>query len=402
MTPASFIQPSERIAGFKPYFFASLTQQLAALRARGIDVIRLDMGSPDLPPPDFIIDVATQAARQPDTHGYTPMGGSPEYRKACAHYYQQRFGIELDPQKEILALLGSKEGLFGLAQVLLNPGDVSLVPDPAYPVYSAGSSIAGAEIHYMPLLEENGFLPDLSVIPEDVARRAKIIWLDYPNNPTGAVAPLSFFEEVVEYARKYEIFVAHDAPYVDVCFDGYVAPSILQIPGAKELAIEFNSLSKTYNMAGWRLGMAAGNPQVLSYLHTYKTQVDSGHFDPILKAGAAALTGDQSWTEERNGVYQQRRDIIVSALRQAGFSVQSPPAAIYVWARLPEAARGQDGQYNSIDFCSRLLEQTGVSTTPGVVYGQSGEGYLRISIGTATERIEEAMRRLLEWIKVEA
>lgn len=392
----SFIRPSERIASFKPYFFASLNQKITALKTGGMDVIRLDMGSPDLPPADFIVDALDEAARRPDAHGYTPMGGSPEFKKACAAYYLRRFNVALDPQKEVLGLLGSKEGLFDLSQVLLNPGDVSLVPDPGYPVYSAGSIIAGAEVYYMPLLAANHYLPDLRSIPADVARRAKIMWLDYPNNPTGAVAPLSFFEEAIAFAREYEILIAHDAPYVDVCFDGYVAPSILQIPGAKEVAIEFNSLSKTYNMAGWRLGMAAGNAQVLSYLHTYKSQVDSGAFDPILKAGAAALIGDQEWIDERNEVYKERRDICVSALRRAGFTVNPPPAAIYVWAKLPPAFT------DSTAFCSRMLEEAGVSMTPGVVYGQAGEGYLRISLGTPTDRIQQAMQRMVEWVKIKA
>jgi LL-diaminopimelate aminotransferase len=392
----SFIRPAERIASFKPYFFASLSQKLAALKAQGMDIIRLDMGSPDLPPADFIVDVLQKEARRPDTHGYTTMGGTPEYKKACAEYYRRRFNVDLDPQNELLGLLGSKEGLFNLSQVLLNPGDVSLVPDPGYPVYTSGSIIAGAEVYYLPLLESSGFLPDLNAIPTDIARRAKVLWLNYPNNPTGAVAPFAFFEEAVAFAHKHEIFIAHDAPYVDVCFDGYIAPSILQVPGAKEVAVEFNSLSKTYNMAGWRLGMAAGNVQVIGYLNTYKSQVDSAHFEPILKAGEAALTGDQSWTDERNLVYKARRDIIVSALRQAGFTVNPPPAAIYVWGRLPA------GYTDSTDFCARLLEETGVSTTPGVVYGKSGEGYLRISLGTPTNRIEEAMRRMVEWVKIKA
>ncbi len=394
--PLSFIRPADRIASFKPYFFASLGQRLAALKAQGIDIIRLDMGSPDLPPIDPIIDVLAKEAHRPDVHGYSTMGGTPEFKKACAEYYRRRFGVELDPQKEILALLGSKEGLFDLSQVLLNPGDVALVPDPGYPVYTSGTEIAGGQVVYMPLLEENGFLPNLNAIPEETARRAKIMWINYPNNPTGAVAPLSFFEEVVDYARKYEILVAHDAPYVDICFDNYVAPSILQVPGAKDVAVEFNSLSKIYNMAGWRVGMAAGNAQVLNYMNTYKSQVDTGHFEPITRAAIAALTGDQSWTVERNQVYKTRRDICVTGLRQAGFTVAAPPAAIYVWARLPA------GFTDSTAFCSRLLEETGVSTTPGVVYGEAGEGYLRISLCTATPRIEEAMRRLVEWVKIRA
>jgi LL-diaminopimelate aminotransferase len=392
----SFIQPADRIASFKPYFFATLNQKITGLKAQGVDIIRLDMGSPDLPPADFIVDVLENEARRADSHGYTPMGGSPEIKKAFVEYYRRRFNVELDAQKEVLALLGSKEGLFDLAQVLLNPGDLVLAPDPGYPVYSAGALIAGAELYLMPLLEANAYLPDLRAVPPEIARRAKIMWIDYPNNPTGAVAPMSFFEEVVEFAHKYEVIIANDAPYVDVCFDGYVAPSLLQIPGAKDVAVEFNSLSKTYNMAGWRVGMAAGNPQILSYIHTYKSQVDSGSFEPILKAAAAALTGDQAWTIERNLVYKTRRDICVKALRQAGFTVTPPPAAIYVWARLPAAFP------NCVEFCDRLLEETGVSTTPGIVYGQAGDGYLRISLGTPTDRVEEAMRRLVEWVKIKA
>lgn len=392
----SFVQPAERIASFKPYFFATLTQKIAALKAKGVDIIRLDMGSPDLPPADFIIDTLVNEARKSDTHGYSTMGGTPQFKNACAEYYQRRFGVTLDPKKEVLALMGSKEGLFTMSQILLNPGDISLVPDPGYPVYSAGGIIAGGEIYYMPLLASHGFLPELNKIPEEVARKARVIWLNYPNNPTGAVASMSFFEEAVAFAKKYQIIIANDAPYMDICFDGYVAPSILQVPGAKDVAVEFNSLSKTYNMAGWRVGMAVGNPEVISYLHTYKSQADTAQFGPIFSASATALTGDQSWLEERNLVYKARRDIIISALKQAGFGVTPPPAAIYVWAKLPQ------GETNSVDFCNRLLEQTGVSTTPGVIYGQAGEGYLRISLGTATDRIQEAMQRVVGWVKIKA
>jgi LL-diaminopimelate aminotransferase len=351
------------------------------------------MGSPDLPPPDEIIETLVQAARRPDTHGYSPMGGTPSFRKAIAEYYLDRFDVSLDPQNEVLALLGSKEGLFNLSQVLLNPGDVSLVPDPGYPVYSAGSIIAGADVYRMPLLKENGFLPDLNAIPGEVLKRAKLLWLNYPNNPTGAVASYDFFLHVVEFARKNNIFIANDAPYTDICFGNYRAPSILQVPGSRDVAIEFNSLSKTYNMAGWRLGIAVGNAQVISYLHTYKSQADSSQFQAILDAGTAALTGDQTWITGRNEIYRERRDIVVSALRQAGFIVDPPPAAIYVWARLPKSIE------DSTDFCLRLLEQTGVSMTPGVVYGEYGEGYIRISLGLATEKISQAMVLLSDWMK---
>ena len=385
-------QPSERIASFKPYFFAALLQKLAALRAKNVDVIRLDMGSPDLPPEKFIVDALDQSARRSDTHGYTANGGTPAYRKAVAAYYSRRFAVELDPASEILGLIGSKEGLFNLAQVLINPGDYSLLPDPGYPVYRSGSLIAGAQIYTLPLLHENHYLPDLDAIPEEIARKAKILWLNYPNNPTGAVAPLSFLEKAVAFGRKYQVMIAHDAPYVDVCFDGYVAPSIMQVSGAKDVAIEFNSLSKSYNMGGWRLGMAVGNKQVLSYLHTYKSQMDSSHFAPVLEAGITAMTGDQSWLEERNQIYQDRRDIVLQGLRDSGFSVETPPAAIYVWAHLPP------GFKDSTQFCNRLLEETGVSTTPGIVYGDYGEGYLRISLGMATDRVKEAMARLKAWV----
>jgi LL-diaminopimelate aminotransferase len=386
-------EPAQRIAGFKPYFFASLTQRLAELKASGMDVIRIDIGSPDLPPADFIIERMYKVARRPDVHGYTPNGGSPAFRRAAAEYYGRRFGVELDPVKETLALIGSKEGLFNLSQVLVNPGDCVLVPDPGYPVYSASGIIAGAQVHLMPLLAQNDYLPRFEDIPEQVARQAKILWLNYPNNPTGAIAPLDFFQKALDFARQYQILVAHDSPYADVCFDGYHAPSILQLPGAREVAVEFNSLSKTYNMAGWRIGMAVGNADVIKLLSTYKSQMDSSIFQPILEAGMAALEGDQDWLETRNAIYQQRRDIVVDALGKAGYGIVSPRAAIYVWARLPE------GNTDSLDFCSRLLEETGVSTTPGVVYGQNGEGYLRISLGTATDRIQEAVVRMAGWVQ---
>jgi LL-diaminopimelate aminotransferase len=391
-TPSHFA-PADRIASFKPYFFASLNRKIAELKTKGMDVIRIDMGSPDLPPADFIVDSLVQAARRKDTHGYTPNGGTPEFRKAVADYYADRFEVDLDPNKEVIGLIGSKEGLFNLSQVLLNPGDVALVPDPGYPVYSAGAVIAGARVVNLPLLKENGFLPDLKAISKTDLEKAKILWLNYPNNPTGAIAPMSFYEEAILFARENHLLIAHDAPYTDVCFDHYHAPSMLQIPGAKDVCVEFNSLSKTYNMAGWRLGMAVGNPEVINYLFTYKSQMDTSNFAPVFTAGVTALTSDQSWLEERNLLYRERRDLVVNGLRKAGFAVDTPKAAVYVWAHLPQ------GENDSMLFCERLLVETGVSTTPGVVYGQHGEGYVRISLGTATDRIAEAMQRIVNWIK---
>jgi len=390
---STLFPPADRIASFKPYFFAALGKKIVDLKAKGLDVIRIDMGSPDLPPADFIIDTLVNSARRADMHAYTPNGGTPAFKKAVAEYYENRFEVSLDPQSEVIGLIGSKEGLFNLSQVLLNPGDVSLVPDPGYPVYSASGLIAGGEIHYFPLVAENGFLPDLNAIPEDVLSRAKILWLNYPNNPTGAVASMSFFEQAVNFAKKHKILIAHDAPYTEICFDGYVAPSMLQVPGAKDVVVEFNSLSKTYNMAGWRLGMAVGNPDVIRYLFTYKSQMDTSTFAPIFAAGVTALTGDQTWLAERNEVYKTRRDIVVKGLRESGFSLENPKAAIYVWAHLPE------GFTDSNEFCAKLLEETGVSMTPGIVYGQHGEGFVRVSLGTETSRIDEAIQRLVEWIK---
>lgn len=386
------LQPAARIAGFKPYYFTTLAESIHVLKSHNVDVIRLDIGAPDLPPPDFITDALVESARKSSTHSYTPSGGTPAYRQAIAAYYQQRFNVSLDPLTETLGLIGSKEGLFNLSQALLNPGDVALVPDPAYPVYKASSRIAGADVFPLPLLHANHFLPDLDAIPEKIARKAKILWLNYPNNPTGAVAQLDFFSRAVDFVEKYNILLCHDNPYADVCFDNFRAPSLMQVGGAKEIAIEFNSLAKAYNMAGWRLGMVVGNPNVIRILNTYKSQVDNAHFEPVMDGGITALTGDQSWLTERNQIYCQRRDVIVSTLCDLGFNFEIPQATLYLWAQLPQNSGG------SMDFCDRLLRQTGVSTTPGAVYGEHGEGYLRISLGTPTHRVQEAMDRLRNWI----
>ena len=388
-------RPADRISHLKPYFFATLGKRIVQMRADGVDVIRLDMGSPDLPPEDFIVEALVEAAHKADKHGYTLGAGTQAFRKAIAQRYMERFGVELDAGSEILDLIGSKEGLFELSQAFLNPGDLVLVPDPGYAVYASGARIVGAEFHYMPLLAENGFFPDLDAIPEDVAQRAKLLWLNYPNNPTGATATVEDFARVVEFAQKHDILIAHDAPYTEVGFDGYRAPSLLEVPGAKEVSIEFNSLSKAYNMAGWRLGLAVGNAQIVKYLETYKSQQDSAHFAPMFAAGIAALTEDQDWTEERNAVYQERRDLTLKGMRAAGFEVDTPKAAMYLWVRIPEGE-------SSLDFCARMLEEIGVSMTPGSVFGAHGEGYLRISLVTTLDRIEEGMGRVADWMKVKA
>ena len=387
-------KPAQRVSSLKPYFFATLNKKISQLRANNVNVIRIDIGSPDLPPADFIIDKLSAEAHRADTHRYTPYGGTPAYRQAVTDYYKNRFDVNLDPDSEVVTLIGSKEGLFNLSQILLDPGDLVLIPDPGYPVYKSSAAIAGAETYKMPLTQENGFLPNLDAIPEDIAEKAKIIWLNYPNNPTGAVASLDFFEKAIDFARKHNILIAHDAPYADICFDGYIAPSMLQVPGAKDVVLEFNSLSKAYNMAGWRLGMAVGNAQIAQLLNTYKTQIDTSHFEPILTAGVAALTGDQTWLQERNHVYQERRDIVVKTLQKLGFILETPPAAIYIWAQIPDQ---YDDEYS---LCSAILEETGVSITPGGVYGEYGKGYIRISLGTATENIQKAMQRLTNWFQM--
>jgi LL-diaminopimelate aminotransferase len=388
------LEPAQRIASIKPYFFADLAKRISALRAGGMDVVRLDIGSPDLPPPGFILEGMFEAASRGDTHGYT-LGLTQKFRKAVAAYYQKRFGVEVDPTKEVIDLIGSKEGLFILSQVLLNPGDVSLVPDPSYSVYSKSTEIAGGEVVYMPLLEKNAFLPDFDAVPADKLKKAKILWLNYPNNPTGAIADLAFFKKAVDFARKHNLLLAHDNPYCDVGFNGYHAPSLLQVEGAKEVAVEFNSLSKTYNMAGWRVGMAVGNPDALKFIETYKSQQDSAIFAPLMAAGELAMLGEQDWINERNKTYQARRDVVIDELHRAGLRAAPPQAALYIWAPVPNGE-------SSMDFCAKMLAECGVSTTPGVVFGQHGEGFFRISLVTELERMREGAQRISAWLQKRA
>lgn len=381
---------ADRMAVMPPYFFAGLNQRIDQLKAQGRDVIRMDMGSPDLPPAPFIIEALRRSAENEANHGYMPFGGTANYREAWAAFYQRRFNVTLDPLKELVGLIGSKEGIFNLAMACVNPGDVVLVPDPGYAPYTIGAKFAGGEVVYLPLLARNHFLPDLSDLPPAALNRAKILWLNYPNNPTGAIAPNEFYEQVIALAHRYHFLIAHDAPYTEITYDGYVAPSILQFPGAREVAVEFHSVSKSYNMGGWRAGVACGRADVIQALHTLKSNIDSGSFRPILDAAAAALTGDQTWLVERNAQYCQRRDIVVDALRAAGQTVATPAAAIYVWAALPNQ---QDDQTYAAD----LLAETGVSVTPGSVFGPAGKGYIRLSLCTPTPRLKEAMERVANW-----
>ncbi len=379
---------AKRMEQVPPYVFAHVGRLIAEKRAQGIDVINLGIGSPDLPTPPHVVKALQEAAEDPKNHGYPSYTGLPELRQAIAAWYQNRFGVELDPNTEVVPLIGSKEGIAHLALALVGPGDVALIPDPGYPTYEMGTILAGGEVYPTPLRAENNFLPDLEAIPEEVLERARVLWLNYPNNPTGAVASLAFFEEVVAFAKRHNLVIAHDNPYSDVTFDGFKAPSLLEVPGAKEVAIELNSLSKTYNMAGWRVGMAVGNPEVIEGLVRVKSNVDTGIFNPIQYAAIAALNTDQGWIAERNAIYQRRRDILVDGLAAAGLRAHRPQAALYVWAEVPEG-------WTSQEFAMHILDEAGVWLTPGTAYGASGEGYVRLSICVPEERLQEAMERLV-------
>ena len=378
---------AKRVSTLPPYVFAKLGRRILEMKSEGRDIIRLDIGSPDLPPPDFVIDALNRSLQDASRHGYGGYYGTPQLRRAMAVYYERRFGVQLNPDSEVAPLIGSKEGIANVALAFVDPGQTVLVPDPGYPTYSLGTKLAGGEPVRMPLLEQNDFLPDLEAIPEAVAQSAKIMWLNYPNNPTGATASLEFFEGVVAFARRHGVLVCHDNPYCDVVFDGYTAPSILQVPGAMDVALEFNSLSKTYNMAGWRVGMAVGSAVAVEALARTKTNIDSGIFLPIQDAAEVALTGDQTWLAERNSIYRGRRDLILDTLRDLGIPASESRASLYIWARVPK-------EYSSAEFAGRLLEDASVSVAPGSAFGPHGEGFVRISLGMSTERIGEAMERL--------
>ena len=382
--------PAARMQTLPSNFFADIEAQIAAMQAGGQDVIRLDVGSPDLPPPPSVIETLERSARSPDHHGYQPHLGPQRLRQAWAEMYRQLYGIELDPERQVLPLLGSKEGIFNFTQAWAGPGDVVLAPDPGYMTYARAAAFAGAEVYPLPLLPGNAFLPDLEAIPPEIARRARLLWLNYPNNPTAAVAGRDFMASAVAFARRHDLWLCHDAAYARVTFDGYRAPSVLEIPGAEGVAVEFNSLSKSHNMAGWRVGAALGNSEALQPLFRLKSNLDSGHFLPVMEAAVAALGTDQSWLDERNRVYQRRRDAVVPALRDIGLDAALPQGSIYVWCAVPHG-------WNSLDFTLEILGKACVSLTPGTVFGEQGEGYVRLALTAGTERLEEAMQRLAEW-----
>ncbi len=385
------LTPSDRLQTLQTQYFAGLESHISTLKAAGKKVIRLDIGSPDMPPARHILEALWQSVQRADVHGYQPHRGSKALLEAWSRMYQQRYQVDLDPDQDIVPLLGSKEGIFHLTQAFVNPGDVVLIPNPGYLTYESAARFAGGQPYFMPLSAERGYLPDLNAIPREVAERAKIMWLNYPNNPTAAVASKSFFQQAVNFARQNQIILCHDAAYSQVTYDGYQSPSILQADDAKDVCIEFNTLSKSHNMAGWRVGVAVGNPALLKNLYTLKTQLDSSHFKPILDAAVVAMTADQSWLEERNQIYQRRRDQIIKALNDIGLYPNTPKASLYVWSPIPAG-------WTSETFCQALLDDIQVSLTPGTVFGKYGEGYVRICVCADEEIIREAMQRLQIWM----
>jgi LL-diaminopimelate aminotransferase len=381
---------AKRIENLPPYLFVGISRKIAEKRAQGKDVVSFAIGDPDIPTPQHIIDRLCRAAQDPANHRYPESDGLPQLRQAISSWYQRRFGLSFDPDKEVLPLIGSKEGIGHVALCFIDPGDLALVTDPGYPVYSMGTMFAGGECHFLPLIEDNNFLPALDSTPNEIAQRAKMLWINYPNNPTAAIADIDFFEKAAAFAKKYSLAVCHDAPYTEVAFDGYKPPSFLQARGAKNVGIEFHSLSKSYNMTGWRIGMAVGNEEMIGALMRVKSNIDSGIPQAIQYAAIEALLGDQSCIAEHNAIYQRRRDLVVNTINKIGLRTKPPMASLYVWARIPEG-------YTSLDFCAKLLDEACVVVTPGSGYGKYGEGYIRLSLTTPDDRLEEGLARLEKW-----
>ncbi len=382
-----------RLDRLPPYEFAVIGQRIQEMTAAGKDVIRLDIGSPDMAPPEPVIEALSASARNPKHHGYGSYRGDAAFRKAVADYYARRFGVTVDPGHEVLPLLGSKEGLVNLSLAYLGRGDVALVPDISYPAYGMGALLAGGDPVELPLDPANGYLPNFAAIKSADLARAKLLWVNYPNNPTGAIADLAFYEKAVQFCRQHNLLLCSDNPYCDIVFEGYKAPSALQAPGAKECTVEFVSMSKTYNMAGWRLGAAVGNREALDNLLIVKSNIDSGHFKPIYDAATVALNETpDSWIAERNAHYQRRRERILETLPEIGLDVFRSPATLYIWARV----LGGDDQH----YCAHALNEAFVALTPGQVYGRGGRGYIRMSVTVADNRLEEALNRLRELHRV--
>ena len=381
------IEKSERLKALPPYLFAEIDKMKEEAEAQGRDIIDLGVGDPDQPPPSRIIKSLYRAALRPGAHRYALNWGRADLRQAIASWYKKRFNVELDPKREILPLIGSKEGIAHIPLALLNPGDLALVPEPSYPPYRAGVIFAGGRVCPLPLLKENGFLPDLDTITGQTKQEAKLLFINYPNNPTSAIADETFFKRVAEFAKDANLVVCHDLAYSEIAFDGYTPLSFLQIEGAKERGIEFHSLSKTYNMTGGRIGWACGNSEVLKHLAQLKSNIDSGVFRAIQQAGITALSSTPSHKEKLLRLYQQRRDTLVDGLNALGWKVPRPKATFYVWAETPK-------EYSSLEFSKLLFERCGILTTPGIGFGESGEGFIRMTLTIDNKRIKEALKRL--------
>ncbi|MDD1708925.1 MAG: LL-diaminopimelate aminotransferase [Methanoregulaceae archaeon] len=375
---------AERMGQLPPYLFARIDEMKAAKIRSGVDVIDLGVGDPDLPTPAHIVNALCDAARDPRNHHYPSYAGMEPFRTAVADWYKSRFSVTLDPGIEVLALMGSKDGIAHIPEAFINPGDYVLAPSPGYPVYRTSTLFAEGKVYEMPLIAENRFLPDLSAIPKKVAKAARLMFLNYPNNPTSAVTRPGFFEEAVDFALDHEILIVHDNAYSEISFDGYRAPSFLSIKGAMETAIEMHSLSKTYNMTGWRIGMACGNASIVAGLSRVKTNVDSGVFDAVQRAAIAALSGPQDCVRDACHTYQERRDVLVKGLRALGFDVEAPKATFYVWMAVDDCMK----------FATRLLDEAGIVVTPGIGFGSGGDGYVRFALTRSSERILEAVDRI--------
>ena len=381
------MKTSQRLDRLPPYLFAELERKIREKQAAGVDVISLGIGDPDTPTPQLVVGALASAVIDPDTHRYPSNRGRPELREALARFYARRFGVALDPETEIVPALGAKECIFNLNLAFLDPGTVALAADPGYPVYTGGPLLAGAEAELMPLLPERGFTPDLLAIPEETLDRARLMYLNYPNNPTGAVAPDGFFDEVVAFAQEREMLVVHDAAYTETTFDGYVAPSFLETPGAKDVGVEVFSLSKGYNMTGWRTAAIVGSAEAVEAYWKLKTNIDSGMFEAVQLAAARALDDGDDAPRDMSRLYERRRNLVVDALRDIGVEVPSPRATIYVWAPVPDG-------HTSASYCELVLEESGVVVSPGSSYGPNGEGFFRISLTVPDERLTEAVERM--------
>ncbi|MCM1987824.1 LL-diaminopimelate aminotransferase [Methanococcoides seepicolus] len=378
---------ADRINALPPYLFATIDEAKDAVKAKGVDVIDLGIGDPDMPTPEHIVESMCEAVRDPATHRYPSYTGMIEFREAVANWCKDTRGLELDAATETLTLIGSKEGVAHIPLAFVNPGDVALIPDPGYPVYKIGTQFAGGEPHIMPLLEENGFLPDFDAIPADKLAKAKLMFLNYPNNPTSATADVKFFKEVVEFAKNNDITVVHDNAYSEMVYDDYTAPSFLSVDGAMDVGMELYSMSKTYNMTGWRLAFAVGNKDLIKGFGKVKSNIDSGAFDAVQRAGITAVSSSQQCVADMNSIYQKRRDALLKGLRGIGLDAKAPKATFYMWVPTPDG-------YDSMGFSKLLLEESGIVATPGVGFGEYGEGYIRFALTQSVERIEEAVARM--------